>query len=421
MKRSTGKKDDGVEALDYDFWGKKMSVPKKTRSLDASREMNKLLRETAWLLNSPPKKKRKKDERLKARRAGDRKQPCVAKMYYGDDKSLHKNFLRKYMPQKDKDEVPEEEKPRLFNGEYDVVPDSELERYESGMAGRHFKWILSPESQDVPMKVLARSFIRRLEVATGFRLSWLAAIHTDTGHIHAHILINGIDRRTGREIKFPKEVVRNLARTFAMDDCTKLVGRRTEAQVQAAKSRLPLAKYWTRLDEEIKNSARAIPPEQAGCGEEWESLVTAQTDEMRRRLETLLEMGLAARVGKNRPSVYRLERNWEKTLRAVGRFNTFLQARKDLRYVSKGVLERFSADAFPDKKSARAQGIVTLRYVMDDEGVWNNAIVVENKAENRAWYVPLWKKPDESIIGRAVTLSLEPSKTGRERTLVTLM
>ena len=141
----------------------------------------------------------------------------------------------------------------------------------------------------------------------------------------------------------------------------------------------------------------------------------------RSRLETLLEMGLAARVGKNRPSVYRLERNWEKTLRAVGRFNTFLQARKDLRYVSKGVLERFSADAFPDKKSARAQGIVTLRYVMDDEGVWNNAIVVENKAENRAWYVPLWKKPDESIIGRAVTLSLEPSKTGRERTSVTLM
>ena len=45
------------------------------------------------------------------------------------------------------------------------------------------------------MKLLVRQFVKNLEAITGYKFSWMAVTHTDMGHIHSHLLINGIDRK----------------------------------------------------------------------------------------------------------------------------------------------------------------------------------------------------------------------------------
>lgn len=91
-----------------------------------------------------------------------------------------------------------EEKPDLFNDKYDVVPESVILKYENEADDLGFKFILSPESQNVDMKFLVRQFVKNLETITGHKFSWMAVTHTDTGHIHSHLLI----RRLNNSLNF---------------------------------------------------------------------------------------------------------------------------------------------------------------------------------------------------------------------------
>ena len=93
-------------------------------------------------------------------------------------------------------------------------------------------------------------------------------------------------------------------------------------------------------------------------------------------------------------------------LRAIGRYNSFLDARNKLSLVNPVKLEQYTSETGP------IMGIVTQRYVMDDEGVWKNAIVIENKKEDKAWFVPLFYQPDPSLEGAAVSLNLIKNQKG---------
>ena len=57
-------------------------------------------------------------------------------------------------------------------------------------------------------------------------------------------------------------------------------------------------------------------------------------------------------------------------------------------------------------------GIITQRNVMDDEGVWKNAIVIENKREDKAWFVPLFYQPVPELEGATVSLNLIKNQKG---------
>ena len=97
------------------------------------------------------------------------------------------------MPQENKNEVLD--KPRLFG--------TENSEYESAKVPEHFKFIISPENQNVNLKVLASEFIRRVETMTGYKLLWQGAVHTDTAHRHAHHVqqCRGRGHRTGHADK----------------------------------------------------------------------------------------------------------------------------------------------------------------------------------------------------------------------------
>jgi hypothetical protein len=84
------------------------------------------------------------------------------------------------------------EKPELFNT--GIADEDYPDEYSRAMTGRHFKFIISPESPRVDIP---------------------AAVHTDTDHPHAHLLINGKDR-DGREARFEKLFITQTMREMVL-------------------------------------------------------------------------------------------------------------------------------------------------------------------------------------------------------------
>ena len=98
------------------------------------------------------------------------KQRVMFKMSYGNSLDKHKKYIKLYMPQIGKDgvEFPKE----IFGTDLDV--------YQKHMTPFHLKFIISPESQKIDLKLLSEAFIRHLEKITGYDFYWLGTIHTDT-------------------------------------------------------------------------------------------------------------------------------------------------------------------------------------------------------------------------------------------------
>lgn len=396
----------GQEVIDYDFMGKGIRPPKKMKVTDAGKEFEKLFREMDFLFYKKTDKKNSNMYSASGRGRKPQNQICTAKMYYGDNLKNHIEFLRKYMPQQNKDEVTE--KPKLFNGSYDIVPEEEIRKYESEASELYFKYIISPESQNVPLKLLVRSFVKNLEKLTGYHFSWMAVEHHNTDHAHAHLLLNGKDKKTGEDIRIPKEIIKS-ARITAGELCTKMIGNRTPEQIEASRKRLPEAKRYTILDDRIEKYCIPFPSIRKPSDDEneYEAEIIARDEEMKKRLSVLCQLGIARCYSRNIPPLYYLERNWKNKLKNIGRYNTFVEARRKLRWTTACNLKVFDRDA------GNFKGVVTQRFIMDDENVFNNAIVVENRQTGEAYYVRTHSQPDEEIIGSAVELSYKNNSKGR--------
>lgn len=392
----------GRKFIDDGFLKIEIKPPQKVKKTDANKEVAKLWKEIYYLVNAG---KKKKNNNYSRGGTSNRNQRCTVKMYYGGTKEKHKEFLRRYMPQENKKEVMD--KPTLFNDTYDNVPESELLKYEQQMDDFHFKFMVSPESQAIPSKQLIRSFIKNLEKVTGNKFSWMAVEHTNTGHKHCHILINGVDANTKEKIRFSKVVIKQTARELAANICTSLVGYRTKEEIKLSQSKLPYAYRWTKIDEKLDEKGYQIFPATKTIGEnEYEAQKIATNEIEKFRLEHLCTMGLAVQFSGHVPPIYFLEKNWKKKLKIIGRYNSYLDARNKLQLISPSQLEQYS------KETGTIMGIVTQRYVMDDEGVWKNAIVVENKKENKGWFVPLFFQPGEDLEGATVSITLSKNQKG---------
>ena len=137
------------------------------------------------------------------------------------------------------------------------------EEYDKNKVGLNFKCIISPESQEIDLKILTESFIERLEKQTGYKLCWKACIHSDTEHRHSHVVINGKDQN-GEEVFFNKETI-ELMRLMCSNAATQMIGERTKEQIKLTKKKFVEAKsnfeeilraagrYNTYLEEYAKN------------------------------------------------------------------------------------------------------------------------------------------------------------------------
>lgn len=332
--------------------------------------------------------------------APDSWQRCMAKFYYSPSLKVHQQYLDYYMPQKYKDEV--KVKPEIFGN-------ISLEEYKKKMVPMNYKWIISPEKEadEKTLYYIAKAFIQRCEWELDRNIDYQAVVHCNTEHPHIHILINGVDQK-GKPFNFDRSLIRGqIMRRAAMEICTHVFGCRSEAEIAQAKEKALVADRYTEFDSVIKQFSHDLSND-----ERFGSYVYALPEgdsKLVKRLNHFVELGIAEKLdGK-----YLLEDGWEDTLRALGRYNTFLEARKFLSEKEGTKLELYHGGLI--------QGRIKKIYTMNAESVWNNALVVENPVTNQAWYVPLFKPVSMKFSGANIEIWQEPNQTGKQNPTITVL
>lgn len=322
-------------------------------------------------------RKRKKIEHTttgKVRTNGNennRKQRVMFKMSFGNSLSKHLRYIQLYMPQIGKDGV--EEKKEIFG--------TGLEEYQEHMTPLHFKFIISPESQQVDLKLLSETFIHHLEELTGYKFFWLGVEHTDTEHHHAHLSINGIDKN-GMKVRFPQDMVKNTMREILSNITTNMIGERTPQEIEEAKQRLAQAKRWTNFDEELKHLPEKI-------------FVKNLNQSLTNRLQYLSSIGLA----KKDNLFYTLVPNFEEVLKATGRYNLYLEE-----YLKSDLpLNLFEGGSITGK--------VDKVISFDKDESWNDAIII--RTNNERIYIPIFQLHKENLEGKTVHIENAAGGTNR--------
>lgn len=293
-----------------------------------------------------------------------RKQRVTFKMSIGHSKESHLKYLKTYMPQTEKSEV--EEKPVLFG--------TDLAEYEANMDKDHFKCIISPESQNVDLKLLTEKFIERLENLTGYKLNWESCIHNNTAHRHAHLAINGTDKNV-RKVFFAKEMIKTTMREVLSEMTTAMIGERSYEEIQAAKDRLPQSARWTSLDDRLL---------------QYDDKIFAKNldQSLQNRLAYLTTIKLAQKEG----AFFTLNPEWQEVLQASGRYNSFLdeylkQSPQPLRLFEGGSV----------------YGVVEKTINFDKDESWNDAVIIRTDKERI--YVPVYQLHKENLEGKTVSIS----------------
>ena len=382
----------------YDADGKKqrdLLWQKRVYRKDYNRDIDRLFSLLGKLASGSGSRKNFTASPRYSRGALSREQLCTVKCRYGKDKSTHLRFLEEYLPQLNKTQV--KDKPALFSGT--AVDEAFVQQYREAMTGLHYKFIISPESPEVDIEALVKTLVKRMEAATGFRFNWVAAEHNDTAHKHAHLLINGVDKN-GREINFDKTFKTHTVRAMSRSICTALAGQRAREEIKASIENSYSKCRYTILDDALREREHPAAGHPA-----YESRVAAEDALLVKRLNFLCDIGLAAREPEMK-TTFLMEKGWKKKLKAMGRYNSFLDARNSLLSVSNTELDLFSKETGP------IEGIVTKLYRMNDEDSWNHAALVENKKLNKAWYVRLHFEPDQSLLNSYVKCGFKFNGSG---------
>ena len=303
-----------------------------------------------------------------------RKQRVFFTATYSKSIKSHKKFIQDYMPQKYKPGVSEEKE--MFG----VPP----EDYLNNMSPLHFKWIISPESQNVDLKLLAHTIIKHVENLTGYELYWRGVIHTDTGHHHLHIVVNGKDKN-GKSVRFPKDMIKNTIREMTSNIITNMIGERTQEEIEAAKARLPFAKRWTEFDELLKEITGKI-------------FINNLQPSLVQRLQFLESIKLATKDNLS----YSLKPDFEEVLRATGRYNLYLEE-----YLKSDLPLRLF-------EGGNITGKVDKVINFDRDESWNDAIII--RKENERIYIPVYQLHKDHLEGKTIRIEHVAGGTNRNIT-----
>lgn len=302
-------------------------------------------------------------------------QRVTFKMSYSNSMKSHEQYIKYYMPQHNKDYV--EEKPELFG-----MSEDEYEKYKVPL---NFKCIISPESNDINLESLAESFIKRVENQTGYKLCWRGAVHNDTDHRHAHIVINGRDMN-GEDVFFNKDTIQ-LMRLMCSNAATQMIGERTKEQIELAKKNLVKTKRWTELDEKIISSATL---------KDGFIFVKTNLMELDKRLSYLSGLKLSEYDKDMRQ--WKLSPDYKEVLIASGRYNTYLE---EYANSTDKPLELYTGGGVKGK----VEKVITF----DKDEAWNDAIIID--AGDKRVYVPVWQLHKDDLVGKNVTIKKSGDET----------
>ncbi len=194
-----------------------------------------------------------------------------------------------------------------------------LDGWQTAGDKRLFKAIISPEySEGLDFQQYIRDTMARVEAETGQKLEWVAVVHHNTDHPHAHVAIRG-RTRDGAELQLPKEFIKSGFRGQAQDVATNHLGYRTQKQIEEATKAEIQQNRVTNLDRLIDRSASTDATGNKSVDIQSD-LFTKTAKEplyayaMTRRLATLESMGLAWRISDHE---WALPGDYQATLRTL--------------------------------------------------------------------------------------------------------
>ena len=225
------------------------------------------------------------------------------------------------------------ERPQLFGSS----EKSELTGSEANSL-RHYRVVISPEIfENLPLAVLARKLIQRVEGDTGYMLSWVATVHENTEHAHIHLVIGGRDKK-GRTVVFSRKYISSQMREHTRDILTEALGDRRPLPEAVRLEKEIRANRFTSLDDVIQMASGTRG--QVSVKSIRAVATPVRADAALARLKFLEEVGLAEREGME----YRVFEDWEKSLAISRRFASYLGASRQLRFTPPSLLRLYSPE-----------------------------------------------------------------------------
>jgi hypothetical protein len=370
--------------------------------------------------------------------AADTRQRCVVKMQYSNSLAAHKVQIEKYLVREGTDK----------EGNAAELYGSGIDEYRKNMVDRNFRVFLSPENGGTDLTALTKSFVKRLELDTGYKVYWEAANHYNTAHPHSHLIINGRDKN-GKDVEFSRDFVKSFMRENARNICTAMIGGRSMQEITLEKEAALTASRKTSFDERIKERMNGTLYVNLDGIKDKSAYV--------KRLDHFKKIGLAVFVdGK-----YKLHHKWEDILSTSGRYNCFLNARDSLKFTDKSKLRVFDSDLKYEKlglirklpeaereayrkeiervkletkdldakergkavygvdvkygvnvfREVVKKGVVSKVYTIGEEDSKSHAVLLEG-IDGKAYFIPMLEKPDVKE-GQSVRVAPGKSRTGR--------
>jgi hypothetical protein len=176
-----------------------------------------------------------------------------------------------------------------------TVPDvpAKLRGWQSAGDPRLFKLIVSPEfGERVDLTKLVCEMMTGMEADLGRHLEWVAVVHSNTQHPHAHVALRGV--ANGEELRLDRDYVKHGIRRRTEDECTAQLGFRTKQDALEAEEREVGQVRFTSIDRQIAKS-------RSSAGQEFFrfDLSARSRAQLRNRLFVLQELGLARRADEN--------------------------------------------------------------------------------------------------------------------------
>jgi type IV secretory pathway VirD2 relaxase len=263
------------------------------------------------------------------------------------------------------------ERGRLYSAIEDRADgDAFLDR---GKEDRHqFRFIVSPEDGvDLADQTgFTRDLMRRVEADLGTRLDWVAVNHFNTGHPHAHIIVNGRDE-LGEDLVINGDYIAHGIRERASELATLELGPVTEIEQQRKLSVEVDQDRFTRIERAMLEEARdglvdlgPEPDDPRGVARRALRLA---------RLGKLKKMGLAT---EHAPGVWELGERLEPTLRELGERGDIIRTMQKALRAEGQERDPLSFQTYEGAPAAPIVGRVIDKYLTDELGE-NLALIVD--------------------------------------------
>ena len=250
------------------------------------------------------------------------RQRCAVRLTYSPNKTrgqwqAHGRYIARETATR---EVPKEAAGFGPSGEVADVPRT-LARWQAAGDPRLFKIIVSPEfGGRIDMVTLVRSLMARMARDLETPLEWVAAVHTNTEHPHAHVALRGV-RGDGQELRLPRAYVKEQVRAHAEDLCTCQLGYRTQLDAADAVAREVTQYRYTSLDRILTRASRDHASDSDRAGYFVFGLANAGSGSpggtrgtyLAKRLRFLATLGLAERVSDGQ---WRIRQDFASALKA---------------------------------------------------------------------------------------------------------